>query len=109
MVTSSLDQCLTLVELEGVLAHELVHIKRYDTLVAALAVVVIGPVGRRGRSGPGTGAGPFPRRTGPRILGRPAGRRRGALPPGYRCRAGRHEPASRLPGRGPRGGDGWRP
>ena len=43
VVTSSLDQCLTLVELEGVLAHELVHIKRYDTRVAALAVVVTAP------------------------------------------------------------------
>jgi Zn-dependent protease with chaperone function len=43
VVTSSLDQTLTLVELEGVLAHELVHIKRQDTLVAALAVVVMVP------------------------------------------------------------------
>jgi Zn-dependent protease with chaperone function len=43
VVTSSLDQSLTLVELEGVLAHELVHIKRYDTLVAGLAVVVMAP------------------------------------------------------------------
>ncbi len=43
VVTSSLDQTLTLVELEGVLAHELVHIKRSDTLVAAMAVVVMVP------------------------------------------------------------------
>ena len=39
VVTSGLDESLTLVELEGVLAHELVHIKRHDTVVAALAVV----------------------------------------------------------------------
>ena len=34
VVTSGLEQSLTLVELEGVLAHELVHIKRHDTVVA---------------------------------------------------------------------------
>lgn len=39
VVTSGLDATLTLVELEGVLAHELVHIKRYDTAVAGAAVV----------------------------------------------------------------------
>jgi Zn-dependent protease with chaperone function len=39
VVTTGLDAMLTLVELEGVLAHELVHIKRYDTVLAGAAVV----------------------------------------------------------------------
>jgi len=43
LVTSGLDQSLSLVELEGVLAHELVHVKRHDTVVAGLAVVVTAP------------------------------------------------------------------
>jgi Zn-dependent protease with chaperone function len=43
VVTTGLDRCLTLVELEGVLAHELVHIKRLDTLVAGVAVVATVP------------------------------------------------------------------
>ncbi len=44
VVTSGLDQSLTLVELEGVLAHELVHIKRHDTAVAGAAVVATAPL-----------------------------------------------------------------
>jgi len=44
VVTSALDRSLTLVELEGVLAHELVHIKRHDTVVATVAVSVAGPL-----------------------------------------------------------------
>lgn len=44
VVTSALDRWLTLVELEGVLAHELVHIKRRDTVVATVAVSVAGPL-----------------------------------------------------------------
>lgn len=44
VVTSALDRYLTLVELEGVLAHELVHIKRQDTVVATVAVSVAGPL-----------------------------------------------------------------
>jgi Zn-dependent protease with chaperone function len=43
VVTSGLDHSLTLVELEGVLAHELVHIKRHDTVVAGVAVIVAVP------------------------------------------------------------------
>jgi Zn-dependent protease with chaperone function len=43
VVTSGLDQALTLVELEGVLAHELVHIKRHDTVLAGVAVVTTAP------------------------------------------------------------------
>ena len=43
VVTSGLDRALTLVELEGVLAHELVHIKRNDTVLSAVAVVVALP------------------------------------------------------------------
>ena len=43
VVTTGLDQALTLVELEGVLAHELVHIKRHDTVLATVAVSVLAP------------------------------------------------------------------
>ena len=43
VVTSGLDRALTLVELEGVLAHELVHIKRHDTVLSAVAVLVTVP------------------------------------------------------------------
>jgi Zn-dependent protease with chaperone function len=43
VVTSGLEQSLSLVELEGVLAHELVHIKRHDTVVAAVAVLTTVP------------------------------------------------------------------
>lgn len=44
VVTSGLEGSLGLVELEGVLAHELVHIKRNDTVLSAVAVVVALPV-----------------------------------------------------------------
>ncbi len=40
VVTSGLAESLTLVQLEGVLAHELVHVKRHDTVVSAVAVCV---------------------------------------------------------------------
>lgn len=43
VVTSGLDVALTLVQLEGVLAHELVHIKRRDTVLAGVAVAVARP------------------------------------------------------------------
>jgi Zn-dependent protease with chaperone function len=43
VVTSGLEQSLSLVELEGVLAHELVHIKRHDTVVASVAVLAAVP------------------------------------------------------------------
>jgi heat shock protein HtpX len=43
VVTTGLDRSLTLVELEGVLAHELVHIKRHDTVLATVAVSVLAP------------------------------------------------------------------
>jgi heat shock protein HtpX len=43
VVTSALDHSLTLVELEGVLAHELVHVKRHDTVLATVAVAVMAP------------------------------------------------------------------
>ncbi|MGD0312440.1 MAG: M48 family metalloprotease [Acidimicrobiales bacterium] len=43
VVTSALDRSLSLVELEGVLAHELVHVKRHDTAVAALAATTMAP------------------------------------------------------------------
>lgn len=43
IVTSALDRSLTLVQLEGVLAHELVHVKRGDTVLAGVAVVAMAP------------------------------------------------------------------
>ncbi len=43
VVTTGLDAELSLVELEGVLAHELVHIKRHDTVLAGVAVVTTAP------------------------------------------------------------------
>ncbi len=43
VVTSALESSLSLVQLEGVLAHELVHVKRRDTVLAGLAVVALAP------------------------------------------------------------------
>jgi heat shock protein HtpX len=44
VVTKGLLQKLNRVELEGVIAHEMSHIKNYDILVQTLAVVMIGVV-----------------------------------------------------------------
>jgi heat shock protein HtpX len=41
-VTTGLLEKLTRIELEGVLAHELSHIKNYDILVSTLAVTLVG-------------------------------------------------------------------
>lgn len=41
-VTTGLLDKMNRVELEGVLAHELSHVKNYDTLVATLAVTMVG-------------------------------------------------------------------
>ena len=43
-VTTGLLQRLNRVELEGVLAHELSHIKNYDILVSTLAVTLVGVI-----------------------------------------------------------------
>jgi heat shock protein HtpX len=43
-VTTGLLAKLDRVELEGVIAHELAHIKNYDTLVSTLAVTLVGAV-----------------------------------------------------------------
>ncbi len=43
-VTTGLLDKLNRIELEGVLAHELSHIKNYDTLVSTLAVTLVGVV-----------------------------------------------------------------
>jgi heat shock protein HtpX len=43
-VTTGLLEKMNRVELEGVLAHELSHIKNYDTLVMTLAVTMVGMV-----------------------------------------------------------------
>ncbi len=40
VVTTGLDRELSLVQLEGVVAHELVHVKRHDTVVSGPAVAV---------------------------------------------------------------------
>ncbi len=44
IVTSGLEETLSLVELEGVVAQELVHIKRHDTVRSGVAVAVIAPL-----------------------------------------------------------------
>ncbi len=88
LVTSGLDQSLTLVELEGVLAHELVHVKRQDTLVAGLAVMVTTPWSAGGRHHQSRRNGAFPGRPRPRILGRPTGRRGGPLSARHRLGTG---------------------
>jgi heat shock protein HtpX len=43
-VTSGLLEKMNRIELEGVLAHELSHIKNYDILVSTLAVVMVGAI-----------------------------------------------------------------
>ena len=53
VVTSALDESLSLVELEGVLAHELVHIKRHDTVCSGVAVAVVAPLAAVSGSGAG--------------------------------------------------------
>ncbi len=44
VVTTGLAESLSLVELEGVLAHELVHVKRADSTIGGVAVLVAYPV-----------------------------------------------------------------
>jgi heat shock protein HtpX len=46
VVTSGLVDRLGLIEMEGVLAHELVHVKRHDAVVSAVAVATAGVVAR---------------------------------------------------------------
>lgn len=41
-VTTGLLEQMSRVELEGIVAHELSHIRNYDTLVSTLAVVIVG-------------------------------------------------------------------
>ncbi|MEJ5254679.1 MAG: M48 family metallopeptidase [Acidimicrobiales bacterium] len=43
-VTTGLLEKMNRIELEGVLAHELSHIKNYDILVSTLAVVMVGAI-----------------------------------------------------------------
>jgi Zn-dependent protease with chaperone function len=51
IVTSGLDESLSLVELEGVVAQELVHIKRHDTVRSGVAVAVVAPLALISSSG----------------------------------------------------------
>lgn len=44
VVTTGLIDRLGLIELEGVIGHELTHVKRHDTVVSAVAVTVVGPL-----------------------------------------------------------------
>lgn len=44
VVTTGMLEGLTYVELEGVLAHELSHVKRYDPLVSTVAVIAVPPI-----------------------------------------------------------------
>ena len=53
VVTSGLEHVLSLVELEGVLAHELVHVKRRDAATAGAAVAVVAPLAAITGSGAG--------------------------------------------------------
>ena len=88
VVTAGLDESLTLVQLEGVLAHELVHVKRHDPMLAAVAVFCRAALergqGQRRRSEAGAQA----RRPWPRIRGRSASGHDRALPAGAGLCAG---------------------
>jgi len=46
VVTTGLLERLDLMSLEGVVAHELVHVRRHDTVVAGVAATVLAPVAR---------------------------------------------------------------
>ncbi|CAN5243217.1 hypothetical protein BH18ACT4_BH18ACT4_14910 [soil metagenome] len=74
-VTTGLLQKMNRIELEGVLAHELSHLKHYDLLVSTLAVTLVGVIailselgirslwwggGRRHYSDNDRGSSPFP-------------------------------------------------
>ena len=48
-VTTGLLDKMNRIELEGVLAHELSHIKNYDILVSTLAVTLVGVIAIAGR------------------------------------------------------------
>lgn len=45
VVTAGLLDRLGLMEMEGVVAHELAHVKRHDAVVSAVALAVVGPLG----------------------------------------------------------------
>jgi Zn-dependent protease with chaperone function len=45
VVTAGLLDRLGLMEMEGVVAHELAHVKRHDAAVSAVALAVVGPLG----------------------------------------------------------------
>ena len=46
VVTSGLLDRLDLMQMEGVVAHELAHVRRHDTVVSGVAVTVLAPVAR---------------------------------------------------------------
>jgi len=44
VVTTGLEAALDLIEMEGVVSHELAHLKRSDTVVSGVAVIVLAPL-----------------------------------------------------------------
>lgn len=46
LVTTGLLEHLDLVQLEGLVAHELAHVRRHDTVVSGVAVAVLAPMAR---------------------------------------------------------------
>jgi Zn-dependent protease with chaperone function len=44
VVTTGLERALDLIEMEGVIGHELSHLKRADSMVSAVAVTVLAPI-----------------------------------------------------------------
>ena len=91
VVTTGLLEKLSRMELEGVLAHELAHIRSHDTLVTGLGAALVAlplhagraavrpPAGRPGRAGPG--ARRRHQRRPPHPLPAGSGRRPGEAPP----------------------------
>ena len=83
-VTTGLLEKMNRVELEGVLAHELSHVKNYDILVSTLAVTLVGVIAilATSRSGSCGGAG---RATATTASNGAVGRRRSSRSSGSCC------------------------